>query len=119
MKNVLFSNQVNAFFICMTHPKRLETVCFVSWCVFVTLRGQHTHFQSLNFFFSLLSGWLAFSIKKMIKNVISLNDVDCGLQGKRINNVCCQLCVEENHLVLLNSARALTATIGLIRHGGT
>ena len=38
---------------------------------------------------------------------------------KNINNMYCQLRVEENHLVLLNSGGVLTARTGLVRHGGT
>lgn len=39
--------------------------------------------------------------------------------GKSINNVRCQLRVEKDHSVLINSAGVLTAKTGLVRHGGT
>lgn len=103
---------------CITTPK-----CFKidRLCVFLLLLycSANTAIFNLNFFPPSHS-WVGFLSGEWLKcNIVEWCWLWLTGEGKSINNVYCQLCVEENHLVLLNSARVLTAKTGLVRHGGT
>lgn len=75
---------------------------------FIEQPSHQSHFSSPS------TQLVCFPHQQHDQHIIALNHVDCGSQRGSINNMCCQFCVEENHLVLLNSVGALGVTTGLV-----